>query len=48
MPESKADTPEVKVHRHIASALPVNAYLVETRRGVVAVDTTLTVPCRPS
>jgi glyoxylase-like metal-dependent hydrolase (beta-lactamase superfamily II) len=43
MPESKADTPEVKVHRHVASAMPVNAYLVETPGGVVAVDTTLTV-----
>ena len=43
MPESRADTPEVKVHRHVGSALPVNAYLVETRSGVVAVDSTLTV-----
>jgi glyoxylase-like metal-dependent hydrolase (beta-lactamase superfamily II) len=34
---------EVRVHRHTASALPVNAYLVETAGGVVAVDTTLTI-----
>jgi glyoxylase-like metal-dependent hydrolase (beta-lactamase superfamily II) len=34
---------EVRVHRHVASALPVNAYLVETPSGVVAVDSTLTI-----
>jgi glyoxylase-like metal-dependent hydrolase (beta-lactamase superfamily II) len=34
---------EVRVHRHVASAMPVNAYLVETQTGVVAVDSTLTV-----
>jgi glyoxylase-like metal-dependent hydrolase (beta-lactamase superfamily II) len=43
MPESRAHTPEVEVHRHVASAMPVNAYLVETPGGVVAVDSTLTV-----
>jgi glyoxylase-like metal-dependent hydrolase (beta-lactamase superfamily II) len=37
------DMPEVRVHRHVASAMPVNAYLVETPGGVVAVDSTLTV-----
>ena len=34
---------EVRVHRYSAAAMPVNAYLVETHRGVVVVDTTLTV-----
>jgi glyoxylase-like metal-dependent hydrolase (beta-lactamase superfamily II) len=34
---------EVRVHRYIASAMPVNAYLVETPGGVVVVDSTLTV-----
>jgi glyoxylase-like metal-dependent hydrolase (beta-lactamase superfamily II) len=34
---------EVKVHRHVASAMPVNAYLVETATAVAAVDSTLTV-----
>jgi glyoxylase-like metal-dependent hydrolase (beta-lactamase superfamily II) len=43
MPESRGHTPEVEVHRHVASAMPVNAYLVETPGGMVAVDTTLTV-----
>jgi len=34
---------EVRVHRHVAEAMPVNAYLVETAGGVVAVDSTLTI-----
>jgi glyoxylase-like metal-dependent hydrolase (beta-lactamase superfamily II) len=34
---------EVRVHRHVASAMPVNAYLVETPGGVAVVDSTLTV-----
>jgi glyoxylase-like metal-dependent hydrolase (beta-lactamase superfamily II) len=34
---------EVHVHRYVASAMPVNAYLVETAGGVVVIDTTLTV-----
>ena len=34
---------EVRVHRYSAAAMPVNAYLVETPRGVVVIDTTLTV-----
>ncbi len=34
---------QVRVHRHVASAMPVNAYLVESPGGVVAVDCTLTV-----
>lgn len=34
---------EVRVHRYSGAAMPVNAYLVETARAVVAVDTTLTV-----
>src|SRR5262245_21872560 len=33
----------VSVHRYVASAMPVNAYLVETPAGVVAIDSTLTV-----
>jgi glyoxylase-like metal-dependent hydrolase (beta-lactamase superfamily II) len=33
----------VRVHRYAAGAMPVNAYLVETRHGVVVVDATLTV-----
>jgi glyoxylase-like metal-dependent hydrolase (beta-lactamase superfamily II) len=33
----------VGVHRYVGSAMPVNAYLVETPRGVVVVDSTLTV-----
>jgi glyoxylase-like metal-dependent hydrolase (beta-lactamase superfamily II) len=37
------DRPEVRIHRHQGSAMPVNAYLVETRGGVIIVDTTLTV-----
>jgi glyoxylase-like metal-dependent hydrolase (beta-lactamase superfamily II) len=36
-------TTEVRVHRHVADAMPVNAYLVETSGGVVAIDSTLTV-----
>jgi len=43
MPEKRAGARGVRVHRYAASAMPVNAYLVETRRGVVAVDSTLTV-----
>lgn len=43
MPENGAGAAEVRVHRHVASAMPVNAYLVETPGGVVAVDSTLTV-----
>jgi glyoxylase-like metal-dependent hydrolase (beta-lactamase superfamily II) len=34
---------EVQVHRHVAEAMPVNAYLVETPGGIVAVDSTLAV-----
>jgi glyoxylase-like metal-dependent hydrolase (beta-lactamase superfamily II) len=34
---------EVVVHRHAGSAMPVNAYIVETRSGAVVVDGTLTV-----
>jgi glyoxylase-like metal-dependent hydrolase (beta-lactamase superfamily II) len=41
--ETGTTATEVRVHRHAASAMPVNAYLVETPGGVVAVDTTLTV-----
>jgi glyoxylase-like metal-dependent hydrolase (beta-lactamase superfamily II) len=43
MPEKGAGAAEVRVHRHVASAMPVNAYLVETPAGVVVVDSTLTV-----
>jgi glyoxylase-like metal-dependent hydrolase (beta-lactamase superfamily II) len=43
MPEKKTGAGEVQVHRHVGSAIPVNAYLVETAAGVVAVDSTLTV-----
>jgi glyoxylase-like metal-dependent hydrolase (beta-lactamase superfamily II) len=43
MNESPASTSEVRVHRHVGSAMPVNAYLVETQGGVVVVDSTLTV-----
>jgi glyoxylase-like metal-dependent hydrolase (beta-lactamase superfamily II) len=43
MPEKKTGAAEVQVHRHVASAMPVNAYLIETPGGVVAVDSTLTV-----
>jgi glyoxylase-like metal-dependent hydrolase (beta-lactamase superfamily II) len=43
MPENRAGAREVRVHRYVASAMPVNAYLVETPGGVVAVDSTLTV-----
>jgi glyoxylase-like metal-dependent hydrolase (beta-lactamase superfamily II) len=43
MPENGAGAAEVRVYRHVASAMPVNAYLVETPGGVVAVDSTLTV-----
>jgi glyoxylase-like metal-dependent hydrolase (beta-lactamase superfamily II) len=43
MPENAAGAAEVRVYRHVASAMPVNAYLVETPGGVVAVDSTLTV-----
>jgi glyoxylase-like metal-dependent hydrolase (beta-lactamase superfamily II) len=42
MPEEGARA-EVGVHRYSGSAMPVNAYLVETRGGVVVVDSTLTV-----
>jgi glyoxylase-like metal-dependent hydrolase (beta-lactamase superfamily II) len=35
--------PDFRVHRYVASAMPVNAYLVETPAGVVVVDSTLTV-----
>lgn len=34
---------EVRVHRYVASAMPVNAYIVETNRGAVVIDSTLTV-----
>ena len=34
---------EVRVHRYVAAAMPVNAYLVETPTGVVVIDATLTV-----
>jgi glyoxylase-like metal-dependent hydrolase (beta-lactamase superfamily II) len=34
---------EIRVHRYSAAAMPVCAYLVETPRGVVAIDATLTV-----
>ena len=34
---------EVRVQRYSATAMPVNAYLVETPRGLVVIDTTLTV-----
>jgi glyoxylase-like metal-dependent hydrolase (beta-lactamase superfamily II) len=40
---SDANSGEVRVHRYVASAMPVNAYLVETPRGVVVVDSTLTI-----
>jgi glyoxylase-like metal-dependent hydrolase (beta-lactamase superfamily II) len=43
MPDGRGDKPAVRVHRYAASAMPVNAYLVETARGVVVVDSTLTV-----
>jgi glyoxylase-like metal-dependent hydrolase (beta-lactamase superfamily II) len=33
----------VRVHRHVAESMPVNAYLVETPSGVVGVDATLTI-----
>jgi glyoxylase-like metal-dependent hydrolase (beta-lactamase superfamily II) len=39
----RADADEVRVHRYAASAMPVNAYLVETPGGVVVIDSTLTV-----
>ena len=42
MPE-QGHAAEVRVHRHVGEAMPVNAYLVETPGGLVAVDTTLTV-----
>ena len=42
-PEKGARAAAVGVHRYVGSALPVNAYLVETPRGVVVVDSTLTV-----
>jgi glyoxylase-like metal-dependent hydrolase (beta-lactamase superfamily II) len=38
-----ATAPDVRVHRYSASAMPVNAYLVEAQHAVVVVDTTLTV-----
>jgi glyoxylase-like metal-dependent hydrolase (beta-lactamase superfamily II) len=43
MPENGTGAAEVRVHRHVAAAMPVNAYLVETPGGVVVVDSTLTV-----
>jgi glyoxylase-like metal-dependent hydrolase (beta-lactamase superfamily II) len=43
MPEPRMHASEVLVHRYVASAMPVNAYLVETPGGVVVVDSTLTV-----
>jgi glyoxylase-like metal-dependent hydrolase (beta-lactamase superfamily II) len=43
MPGNEAGAAEVRVHRHVGSAIPVNAYLVETPGGVVVVDSTLTV-----
>jgi glyoxylase-like metal-dependent hydrolase (beta-lactamase superfamily II) len=38
-----AATSEVVVHRHAGSAMPVNAYVVETQNGAVVVDGTLTI-----
>src|SRR5262245_15024147 len=43
MPEQGSRRAEVNVHRHVADAMPVNAYLVETPAGLVAVDSTLTI-----
>jgi glyoxylase-like metal-dependent hydrolase (beta-lactamase superfamily II) len=43
MPEPPTHAPGIRVHRYVASAMPVNAYLVETPGGVVVVDSTLTV-----
>jgi glyoxylase-like metal-dependent hydrolase (beta-lactamase superfamily II) len=43
MADKQSGGADVKVHRHVASAMPVNAYLAETPGGVVAVDSTLTV-----
>jgi glyoxylase-like metal-dependent hydrolase (beta-lactamase superfamily II) len=43
MPGKGARAAEVRVHRYVGSAIPVNAYLVETPGGVVVVDSTLTV-----
>jgi glyoxylase-like metal-dependent hydrolase (beta-lactamase superfamily II) len=43
MPETRRGEAEVRVHRHVADAMPVNAYLVETSAGVVVVDSTLTI-----
>jgi glyoxylase-like metal-dependent hydrolase (beta-lactamase superfamily II) len=43
MPEPGKHAPEIRVHRYVGSAMPVNAYLVETPGGVVVVDSTLTV-----
>ena len=44
-PESFALTPQVSVHTHACGeeGIFVNAYVIETRNGVVAVDATLTV-----
>lgn len=42
-PDEGAGGGEARVHRHVGSAMPVNAYLVETPGGVVVVDSTLTV-----
>jgi Metallo-beta-lactamase superfamily len=48
MPEPRIHASEVLVHRYVASAMPVNAYLVETPGGVVVVDSTLTVSDAPA
>jgi glyoxylase-like metal-dependent hydrolase (beta-lactamase superfamily II) len=42
-PYKGAGAAEVRIHRYVGSAIPVNAYLVETPGGVVVVDSTLTV-----
>jgi glyoxylase-like metal-dependent hydrolase (beta-lactamase superfamily II) len=38
-----ATAAELVVHRHTGTAMPVNAYVVETKNGAVVVDSTLTV-----
>jgi glyoxylase-like metal-dependent hydrolase (beta-lactamase superfamily II) len=35
--------PVVAIHRFVAGAIPVNAYLVETKNGVIVIDSTLAV-----
>lgn len=41
MPETSPGS-QVRVHRHVAEAMPVNAYLIETPSGLVGMDSTLT------